>query len=310
MLKLAFFTSDRSSIYISAIDPFVNAVNAAGRGVVSIEVYAGGTLGRNPVDQLQLVLDGTADIAFIIPGYTPERFPDDGVIELPGLFQNDREASLTFARLIEAGALRGYEDLVVIGPFAAAPGSVHLRGAATSLDDLTGQRVRVNNPVEGAAVTSLGMVPVPTPLSQVSNAISAGTLDGAVAPPAPLMEFGISRVVTNHFLLGISSAPLPVVMNRRSFEALSPDARAIISAFSGEWLLDRYLTTTEAADAQAIEALSADPRRHVTEPSAADRERALAAFAEVTAGWLAADPSRAELLALAESELQAVRADP
>ncbi len=308
-LTLAFFSSDRSSIYLKAIEPFVTAVNTAGEGIVSIDVHAGGELGRDPRQQLQLIADGTADIAFIIPGYTPERFPDNGVIELPGLFYDVREASLTFANLVERGELRGYEDLVVIGPFAAEPSSIHSHLPAGSLDELAGQRIRVNNPVEAAAVTGLGMVPVPAPLAEASNAISAGTLDGTTSPPSPLIEFGIARVATNHYLLGISSTPLPLVMSRRSFEALPTEAQAIILHFSGEWLVEAYLGAVEADNERAIETLSADLRRHVIYPSTVDLERAAAAFAAVAESWLAADPRRPDLLALAESELHAIRVD-
>lgn len=45
-LKLAFFTSDRASTYLSAVKPFVDAVNAAGKGQLEIEVHFSGGLGR------------------------------------------------------------------------------------------------------------------------------------------------------------------------------------------------------------------------------------------------------------------------
>lgn len=309
-LKLAYFSSDRSSTYLNAIEPFVMAVNAAGENIVSIEVHAGGGLGHDPRQQLQLVLDGTADIAFIIPGYTPERFPDNGVIELPGLFRDIREATLTFTRLVETGALRGYEDLVVIGPFAAEPSNIHSHQPAASLDDLAGQRVRVNNPVEAAAVAALGMNPIQAPLAAAANAISAGAMDGTVVAASPLIEFGIARVATNHYLMSIASTPLPLVMSRRSFDALSPEAQAIIHRFSGEWLADAYLSAAVSDNARAIDILSSDPRRHVTHPSLLDQERAETAFASVRRDWLAAEPGRAALLALVESEIEEVRSDP
>src|SRR5258707_10399304 len=87
-LKLAFYTSDRASVYDVAVKPFVEAVNAEGQGLIEIEVYFGGVLGKSQTQQPQIVLDGVADIAFVIPGMTPDRFPDNAVIEMPGLFRN------------------------------------------------------------------------------------------------------------------------------------------------------------------------------------------------------------------------------
>ena len=54
--------------------------------------------------------------------YTSDRFSDDTIIELPGLFRDMREATLVYTRLIAAGALRGYEDFFVIGAFGVRAG--------------------------------------------------------------------------------------------------------------------------------------------------------------------------------------------
>jgi TRAP-type C4-dicarboxylate transport system substrate-binding protein len=66
-LKLAFTTSDRSDLYLYAIKPFVDAVNTEANGLIKIEVYFSGVLGGSP-PQPQLVLDGVADMALIVPG--------------------------------------------------------------------------------------------------------------------------------------------------------------------------------------------------------------------------------------------------
>jgi len=75
-LKLAFHTSDKSNIYQAAVKPFVDAVNAEGKGLVEIEVYFSGALGKTPDLQWEVVRDGTADVAFVIPGQTSGHFPD------------------------------------------------------------------------------------------------------------------------------------------------------------------------------------------------------------------------------------------
>src|SRR5512140_1444622 len=109
-LKLSFFTSDRSVAYIAAVKPFVDAVNRDGKDIVEIKVYLSGTLGRVQKDLPQLLLEGGADIAFIVPGQSPERFTDNSVVELPGLFRSAREASLVYTHLAAAGALAGYDE--------------------------------------------------------------------------------------------------------------------------------------------------------------------------------------------------------
>src|SRR5580704_19659192 len=306
-LKMAYFSSDRTTTYLAAIKPFVDAVNAEAQGLVQIDVSLSGTLGKNPIQQLQLVLDGTADLAFVVPGYTPEHFPDNEVIELPGLFKDMREAALVYTGLIAANALRGYDDLFVVGAFAAEPETIHTRLPAASLEALAGMRIRSNNPMQGAALAGLGMVPVEMPINQTSGAISSGKLDGAMVGPAPLIEFGIARVVSNHYLLAVSAAPLLVVMNRKKFEGLPEQAKQIIRKFSGEWAAERYIEIYRAVNNASLESLKQDPNRNVVVPSPADLARASAVFRAEVDTWSAADPRHRQLLAEAEAELDRIR---
>ena len=83
-LKLSFFSSDNAILYGGGVKPFVDAVNSGAKGLLEIEVFFRGALGKAPTQQPQLVRDGVADIAFIVPGYTADQFPDNAVIELPG----------------------------------------------------------------------------------------------------------------------------------------------------------------------------------------------------------------------------------
>jgi TRAP-type C4-dicarboxylate transport system substrate-binding protein len=306
-LKMAYFSSDRTTTYLAAIKPFVDAVNAEAHGLVQIDVSLSGTLGKNPTQQLQLVLDGTADLAFVVPGYTPERFPDNEVVELPDLFKNIREATLVYTGLIAANALRGYDDLFVVGAFTAEPEMIHTRLPAASLDALAGMRIRSNNPVQSVALAGLGMVPIEVPINQTSGAISSGKIDGAMTGPAPLIEFGISRVVSNHYLLAVSAAPLLVVMNRMKFEGLPEQAKQIIRKFSGEWAAQRYIEICHAENQASLESLKQDPNRRVVAPTPADLARASTVFkAEIDSGS-ATDPRHRQLRAEAEAELNKIR---
>src|ERR1700693_3742289 len=85
-LKMAYFSSDREPPYVSVMQPFAEAVNKAGKGIVEIVPYPGGVLGRSYLQQAQQVLDGVADMAWVNPSLTPDLFPDNDVLEFPGLF--------------------------------------------------------------------------------------------------------------------------------------------------------------------------------------------------------------------------------
>ena len=303
-LKLAYFSSDRTGIYEAGIRPFVEAVNAEGAGLVNIEVAFSGTLGKDVAKQADLVRDGKADIAFVIPGYRPDLFPDDAVIELPGLFRNSREGSLVYTALVAAKALHGYDDFVALGAFAGDPEVVHTREAITSLDDLNGKRIRVNNPFEGATLKAFGAIPVELPINRIATAIGAGEVDGALLPMnAIIFEFGVARMAAHHYLLKTSAVTLTMVMRRDAFDALPEPVRAILSKYGGTWAAEKFASTYAEGYDDTLARLTADPKRSVVEPSPADQERADSVFADVIYGWAAANPDNRDLLAKAKAEL-------
>jgi TRAP-type C4-dicarboxylate transport system substrate-binding protein len=307
-LKLSLVTSDRALIYLGAVKPFVDAVNAEAKGLLEIEIYFSGALEKQPTLQPQLVADGGADLAFIFPGYTPDRFYDDTVIELPGLFQDTREASLVYTRMIASGAIKGYDEYFVVAALASPVETIHARQPFGGIAGLNGMTVRTNNVTEAAVVRKFGMHPIPMPVNLVAEALSDGKIDSATAPLAMLFEFGIGRVSSYHYMLEISGVPLALVMNRKKFDSLPREAQDIIRKYSGEWPVASYLRSYEAASSQAIEQLRSNPRRKVIDPSPADRATAETAFKSVIDEWAAKAPANRKQLEIAQAEIARLRA--
>jgi TRAP-type C4-dicarboxylate transport system substrate-binding protein len=306
-LKLSYFSSDRTLLYLGGVKPFVDAVNAEAKGLLEIEVYFSGALGKAPAQQPQLVRDGVAALAYIIPGYTSDQFPDNAVIELPGLFRDQREASLVFTRMIAAKALRGYEDFVVINAFTAEPHSVHTRQRITSLADLKGLNIRANNPTEAATFEKLGMRATVMPVNQISEGISKGAIDGAAVPPAMLNEFGVGRLTGYHYILHADAPSLALVMSGRTFASLPAKAQDIIRKYSGEWAVARSNEFFEDINAKSMAQLKSDPDRKVIFPSQDELPRIQATFKEVIDEWDAKSPRNHQLLEMAKAEIEKLR---
>jgi TRAP-type C4-dicarboxylate transport system substrate-binding protein len=306
-LKFSFFTSDRSNIYQTAIKPFVDAVNDEGKGLIEIKMYFSGAISPVLVQQPQLVADGAADIAMIVPALSPDRFSDSAVMELPGIYRDPVEASLVFVRLIEAGALEGYGDFFVIGAFLSGPENINSRKPIAANEDLTGLTVRTNNEIQSAVLEKLGAIPVLLPINQATDAVSRGKIDAATFPPSMLFEFGIGRVTNYHFMIQLGSVPIAMVMNRSKFESLPPPAQAIIRKYSGQWLSERAAAGLHALDMQILEQLKSDPKRTVTDLSPADMASTQRIFASVVKDWAAMNPHNRQLLTAVEGEIAKLR---
>jgi TRAP-type C4-dicarboxylate transport system substrate-binding protein len=306
-LKLAFFASDRSTIYMAGIKPFVDAVNAEANGVIEIQLYPNGALGKEIALQPKMVLDGIADLAFIVPGYTPELFPDNTILELPGLFLNGREGTQVYTRLIAERALKGYRGLLVIGAYVTEPETIHGRMSISSIEDINGKRIRVNNPGEAAALRKLGAIPVLMPITEIASAISSGAIDAAAMARTPLVDYGISRVVMHHYFLKTSGVALALVMNRKVFDGLPAPAQAVILKYSGSWAAERFIEVYEVNDSKVTAQLQSDAKRELITPSPADLTRTAALFKSVRADLLSRNPHWQALVLAIENELGTAR---
>ena len=307
-LKLAYFGSEDTTLYQAGIKPFMDAVNAEGKDLLVIKAYSNGALGKALAEQPKLVLDGTADIAWVIPGQTPYRFPDNQVLELPGQFRDLREGTLVYTRLIAANALRGYEDYFVIGAYTGNPTIIHSREPIGSLAALKGRKIRANNPMEAELLELLGAVPVVMPVVNIEDAIAKGTLDGAALVPTGLFDFGVGRVAKNHYLLAGGAAPFALVMSRKKFDSLPEAAQAIIRKSSGERAAAAWIEMFGAVERHSSDRLRAEYGHKIFEPSASDLQTARTIYRTLVNGWLERNNRNRELMKAFETELAAVRA--
>ena len=307
-LKFAVFSPDSERLYNTVKKPFAAAVNADSGGTIEIELYPNGALGRAPQQQAQMVLDGVSDIGFIVPPFTPGRFPDSEVLELPGMFQNLAEGTQVYTNLIKSGVLRDYGDFVPIAMWATPPFSLHSNFPLASVKDLKGKKVRGSGVIQIESLKALGAVPVGMPPTEVPEAMARRTIDATTSQPAVLFDFGLDRVTSHHYFIRLGAVPLAVVMNRKKFEALPKAGQDAIVSHSLDWINKLYDDSMLEYDQSLIDRLKADPKRTVVFPDAADQEAARVAFEPVIQSWIAKRPQNADLYKAATGEIEKIRA--
>jgi TRAP-type C4-dicarboxylate transport system substrate-binding protein len=306
-LKLAMFSSDTEMTWVSTIKPWMDAVNAAGKGIVEIDGFPNGALGHALPQQSQIVLDDVADIAFVIPGVTPGRFPDNEVMDLPGLFHNLPEATRVYTRLMGKNTFHGFEKYVVIGAMGTMPFVINSSAKITSLADLKGKKIRTTNASQAATVKALGAVPILMPVPQVTEAIGRGTIDGATEFPGPLYDFGINRVTKYDYQLPVGISTLTVLMNKAKFDSLPESAKKILMQYSGKWFGERFITGYGEYLDGLIAKMKADKSRTNVTPTKAELATADSAFNQVIADWEKKEPRNPALLKAVREELSKVR---
>ena len=284
-LKLAMFSSDTEMTWVTTIKPWADAINKDGKGIIEIDGYPNGALGRALPQQSQIVLDGVADIAFVIPGVTPGRFPDNEVMDLPGLFRDSREATLVYTRLMTKRVLKGFENYFVVGAMGTIPFEINSKTKITSLAELSGKKIRTTNASQAATIKQLGAVPVLIPVPEIPEAIGRGTIDGATEFPGPLFDFGIDRVTKYDYFLPVGISSLTLLMNKQKFDSLPKEAQDLIRKYSGEWLAKQFIIGYGKYVEDLLAKMKADTTRVMVQPTKGDLATAEIAFERVIADW-------------------------
>ncbi|WP_339949771.1 TRAP transporter substrate-binding protein [uncultured Albimonas sp.] len=220
-----------------AIEPFIAEVEAKTEGRVRIETPPKviGTV----AGQYDAAVDGLADLAFIIMGYTPGRFPLSEVVELPFIGDDPEAVSVAYwrvyqERLAQYGEFKGVK---LLGLSVASPAQIVTRSApATSMADLQGLKMR--NPIASfiPAAEAMGTVPINKPISELYELASSGVVDGAFAPLDSQKSFNLMEVLPYITLVegGLFSPGLAFVMNIDSWNALEPQDQQILMEAAGE----------------------------------------------------------------------------
>lgn len=307
-LKFASFEPAQAPITGSVFIPWAEEVTKASGGALKIEVFPGGVLGRSPLQQLKLVQDGVADLTWTVPGYTPGRFDDCEVAELPFLINTATEGTLSMSRLHAKGMLAGFDDLKLLLIGSVPANNVHSRAPVKTLADLKGKRLRIGSSQIAKLAEALGAVPVQIGGNQVAESLSRGVIDGSLNEWNFVATFKIDEVVSHHLVAPMGTVAVMVPMLKSRYDALPPQAKVALDKLSGDALARRFGGVVDKASDATRERVAKSGKNTVTVLQGAEVEAWRKAVEPVSAAWRKAKPKNEQLYQAMSAELANVRA--
>lgn len=162
----------------AGLNPWMEAIKADSGGSIDFELYEGGALGKAK-DHYDMAASGIADITWIVPGYTPGRFPILERVELPFTFANSAAAAGAAAQEWYAPyAADEMSEVKLLLLHANAFGTFHTKDIEIRRpEDISGHTVRPANAGIAKWVNALGGSSVPIPAPEATDALSRGTVD-------------------------------------------------------------------------------------------------------------------------------------
>lgn len=205
-------------------------------GRVKIEYFPGGTLVPAALTYDNIV-NGIADIGYVVPGFTRGKFPLTEVITLPLGLKSGQDASRLANEFYLKFKPKEYDETKVMYLHAHGPGLLHTKKPVSKLEDIRSMKIRASGTVTKIA-QALGASPVGTAMPEVYDALRTGVVDGALAPYNALEGFKWGELIG--FSIGARSIAYAdvhgVFMNKDKWNELPPDIQKIIEKINFEWL--------------------------------------------------------------------------
>ncbi|ABD56707.1 TRAP transporter substrate-binding protein [Jannaschia sp. CCS1] len=235
-LSLAYWMGPGHPMNAAVFTPFAENLAEVSGGEMTVELFAGGALNGSPPSQYGIMLDGVADIAFVIPGYTGDVFPVTGVITYPGICESaaDCTASLWRAR----DQIAAEYDAVLLGLWGNNPPVLITRDQPVrTLEDIAGMIVRVTSTQDVAFAEALGASGVTQPVNVINQNLTNGVVDAIAIGPSAIGSFNLhepGNYITTYFP-GSGSA-FALLMNQDVFDDLTEEQQGWVMAAADESL--------------------------------------------------------------------------
>lgn len=259
-LRFHTFMAPVSQVWQTMHLPWMARVEAASEGAIRFEAFPAMQLGGAPPQLISQVRDGVADLVWTLPGYTPGRFPRIEAFELPFAMTDAEASSRALWQFALQHAADEWREVQTLALHVHGPGVLHTASRPVKrVADLRGLKLRGPTRQATRLLAVLGATPVGLPLPQIPEALSRGTVDGAVIPWEVVPSVRVQELVRHHteFAPGhpaLYTATFVLAMNRERYAGLPAELRAVIDAHSGAETSAWLGRTQQANDATGRQA--------------------------------------------------------
>ncbi len=254
---------------------FTEMVEEATDGRVTTELKLGIA---PPPAQMDLVMDGAADVSIIFHGYQAGRFVTSKLIELPGYEGSAEAASVAYWRaydkyLKDAEEHRGVK---LIALHTHGPAQLHTAEKIGNLDEISGLKLRIPGGVGGDVGTALGATGIKVPAPKVYETLASKAADGVVMPIDSRKGFKLTEVAPHMYEMpgGFYRGSFAFIMNEDIFADLPEDLQtALENEVFGEPLSREMGKIWDAGDVQSVELTKQTEGNTITVAPEADQQK-------------------------------------
>lgn len=242
------------------------------KGRLTVKVFPSGQMGPTP-RQFDLVRTGVADIGVGLSGASPGRFPMTEVSNLPFVVTESSRSSKVMTELASKYVAQEYAGVKLLQIVLTPPLKFHMgKAKLNTLADFKGLRIRYAGELFAESIKAFGGTPVAVSPGEVVDAMTKGTVDGAMFPHEGAQSFQLSTVAKFSYEPGINAASFFWIMNPATYDKLPPDLKALIDKTTGPANAERIGKELDEAEVEGRKHLESKGVQVVTFNDAMRRE--------------------------------------
>ena len=290
-LRLAESLPQGHVIHELVAKPFMELVTKATNGQVIFQHYPAEQLGKAK-DMAQLTAVGVADISYIVPSYSSDKFPLTAVAELPGVFETECQGSLAFYKISHNGGILETKEFGPnqLRPLATIALPAYQLQLSTSREvktakDLEGLKIRTTGGAMDLMMRSIGGVPVRMAAPEIYESLTRGTLDGVIFSYQSSVSYDFGKLLKSGTEgLNFGTAIFTYSIGETKFKSLPPNVqKALVEA--GEQVTREGCKRFEDGEKAATEKIKSQGMK-VISFSDEDKRQFDTAFKAVTEDWV------------------------
>jgi TRAP-type C4-dicarboxylate transport system substrate-binding protein len=237
---------------------WMESIEKASKGSIKFTVYPSQQLGK-AADHYDMAKNGIADITMTTPGYSPGRFPIISIAEVPMLLPDARQGSAAFWAWYRKVSDNEMGDVKVLNAYVMEPMLLHTRKPVVKPEDLQGMKLRPTHGTLGKFFTALGASTSQVPVTEARDLMEKGIVDGLTLQWGSTVAFGIAKSVSHHLDLKMATGAVTTIMNKRAYEALSPEQKKVIDDHATPYWAQRITTPWSMWDIAGRDEIAAMP---------------------------------------------------
>ena len=235
-LKLSHFVPPQHTFH-KWVTAWAEKLEKESNGRLKFTIYPNGQLVGPPNRQLDAARNGITDIAWVLHGVTPGRYPMTELANLPfawkGTTDDIVETAKRMTELAPKYLAAEHTGLHILFMSMANPVIVYSKTPITKLEDFKGMKIRYASAANKVMLDSLGATTLLIPPPDSQDALAKGIIAGATFPHEAGIAYDLAGVVKYALEPGMASATFVAAMNPAKYNSLPADLKALIDKETG-----------------------------------------------------------------------------